>query len=49
VSIVLSDDGVFATTSAQVLVVAAIASHYALGLLLVRAIAMRSRRTPLVP
>jgi hypothetical protein len=36
--IVLSGDGVFAGTTAQVLVLAAIPSHYLLGLLLVRAI-----------
>jgi hypothetical protein len=41
--IVLSDQNVFSTTTARVLVVVAIPTHYALGLLLVRAI----RRSPM--
>jgi hypothetical protein len=36
--IVLADDGVFASTTAKALVIAAIPSHYVLGLLLLRAI-----------
>jgi hypothetical protein len=42
---VLSDDGVFAGTTAQLLVLAAIPTHYVLGLLLLRAVVAERRRS----
>jgi hypothetical protein len=44
--ILLSDDGVFAATTAQLLVLVAIPTHYALGILLLRAVRV-ARATPL--
>jgi len=44
--ILLADDGVFSTTLGQVLVTISIATHYALGLLLARAIRRASAARP---
>jgi hypothetical protein len=43
--IVLADQGIFSTTTGRVLVIVSIPTHYALGLLLVRAI----RSAPTAP
>jgi hypothetical protein len=44
--ILLADEGIFSTTLGQVLVIGSIATHYALGLLLVRAIRRSSAGAP---
>jgi hypothetical protein len=44
--IVLADQGVFSTTLGQILVMISIPTHYAIGLLLVRAIRRASPRAP---
>jgi hypothetical protein len=43
--IVLSDDGVFANTRARILVIAAITTHYALGVLFLRAVRAARRHS----